>query len=189
MKNKIIIVSGLPRSGTSLMMQILQAAGIPLLTDNSRPADKNNPKGYFEFEPVKRIERDASWFAQAKGKAVKVISHLLMYLPPDFNYFVLFMNRDLDEIIASQNKMLFNLNKSLGRLPYDRLREKYAVHLNQIHHWLALQPNILFEDIYFPGLIRNPKNELTKVWCALKPDVPIERVLPVIQPDLYRTKK
>ena len=76
-----------------------------------------------------------------------------------------------------------------GEGPLKRKLQKYALHLNQIHHWLALQPNILFEDIYFPGLIRNPKNELTKVWCALKPDVPIERVLPVIQPDLYRTKK
>jgi hypothetical protein len=189
MKNKIIIVSGLPRSGTSLMMQILQAAGIPLLTDDSRPADEDNPKGYFEFEPVKRLEKESAWLAQAKGKAVKVVSHLLKYLPSDFNYIVLFMNRDLDEIIASQNKMLLNSHKSLGKLTHNQLREKYALHLNQIHHWLALQPNILFEDIHFNALIRNPKNELTKVWCTLKPEVSMEAVLSVIQPDLYRSKK
>ena len=78
----IVIVSGLPRSGTSLMMQMLQAGGMPLLIDDLRPADTDNPNGYWEYEPVKRLQQDKSWIPQAEGKAVKVVSALLQYLPP-----------------------------------------------------------------------------------------------------------
>src|SRR5450432_3057856 len=102
----ITVVSGLPRSGTSLMMQMLAAGGMPLLTDQIRAPDQDNPRGYFEFERVKQIKRDQAWLGSAVGKAVKII-HLLLYdLPPNRNYRVIFMRRNIEEVLISQRKML-----------------------------------------------------------------------------------
>ena len=102
----VTLVSGLPRSGTSMMMQMLHAGGIPAVTDNIRLADKDNERGYYELEAVKRTKDDASWLRDAPGKAVKVIYLLLYDLPTDYTYRVIFMNRNLDEVLASQRAML-----------------------------------------------------------------------------------
>src|SRR5574337_153211 len=99
----ITIVSGLPRSGTSMMMQMLHRGGIPAVTDEIRSADEDNPKGYYEFEPVKKTKEDASWLARAGGKVVKMVYRLLYDLPGDYAYHVVFMRRNLREVIASQN--------------------------------------------------------------------------------------
>ena len=105
----IVVVSGLPRSGTSLMMQMLEAGGLPILMDDRRPADADNPRGYYEFQPVKTLDKDNSWMAQAEGKAVKVVSLLLYHLPPGHDYKVLFMERTIAEVLASQTAMLKRL--------------------------------------------------------------------------------
>src|SRR5262245_44380653 len=110
----ITIVSGLPRSGTCLMMQMLQAGGLPLLCDQVRAADEDNPRGYLEFDKVRQLAKDAGWMSQAEGKALKVVSLLLYHLPPGFEYRVLFMRRDLDEILTSQEKMLARRGESPG---------------------------------------------------------------------------
>ncbi len=107
----ITIVTGLPRSGTSLMMQLLEAAGLPLLTDGVRQADAGNPQGYYEYEKVKSLQKDAGWFQEAEGKAVKVIIQLLQFLPVEHQYRFILMQRPLDEIIRSQNRMI----KRMGR--------------------------------------------------------------------------
>ena len=123
----ILVVSGLPRSGTSMMMQMLTAGGIEALTDGEREADTNNPKGYLEFEPAKRLMTDRSWLPQADGKAVKIIAQLLPYLPPKpHRYKVIFMERDLDEVARSQEAMLENLDKQGARLPAEKLKQMYA---------------------------------------------------------------
>ena len=184
----IIVVSGLPRSGTSLMMQMLQAAGIPVLIDDHRPPDESNPKGYFEFEPVKSLAEDASWLPLAKGKAVKIISHLLPYLPEHFQYKIIFMNRDLKEIIRSQNKMLDRFGKAKGELSEAKLAERYALHLHQIHQWLKQRPDITFADISFNHLIQSPEKEWPKVQRLLNLTVSPRQVLRVIEPELYRSK-
>ncbi len=113
-ENFITVVSGLPRSGTSLMMQMLVAGGLPALTDAVRSPDESNPRGYFEFEPVKRLRTDASWLEQARGRAVKIIHLLLRELPTDgrFQYRVLFLRRPLEEVIASQSAMLARAGKA-----------------------------------------------------------------------------
>src|ERR671923_2816349 len=104
--DSIIVVSGLPRSGTSMMMKMLAAGKIELFTDNLRVADEDNPEGYFEFERVKKLkDGDFAWLPGAQGKAVKVISALLEFLPSEFNYQVIFMRRRMSEILASQRKM------------------------------------------------------------------------------------
>jgi hypothetical protein len=104
----ITVVSGLPRSGTSLMMQMLAAGGLPPLTDNLRDADESNPRGYFEFDPVKRLRSDRSWLDQARGHAVKIIHVLVRELPADgqFHYRLLLMKRPMEEILASQRALL-----------------------------------------------------------------------------------
>ena len=103
----IVIVSGLPRSGTSMMMKMLEAGGIPLLTDSIRQADEDNPKGYYEFERAKKLpDGDTAWLKEARGKAVKIIAALLMELPQGYTYQVLFMHRNIQEVLASQSKML-----------------------------------------------------------------------------------
>ena len=111
MENEIIIVSGLPRSGTSLMMQMLDNGGIEVVTDNVRTADTDNPRGYYEFEQVKKIKEDVSWLPGTRGKAFKMVSQLLYELPASEKYRVIFMERDLDEMIRSQEKMLARLGK------------------------------------------------------------------------------
>src|ERR1041385_6926415 len=106
MNSEIIVVSGLPRSGTSLMMQLLEAGGIEVVTDHRRAAGADNPRGYREFERGKKIKDDASWLPELRGKAVKMVSQLLYHLPATENYRIFFMERDLDEVISSQEKML-----------------------------------------------------------------------------------
>ncbi len=111
LSEEIIIVSGLPRSGTSLMMQMLDRGGIPVVTDQVRVADDDNPRGYYEFEAVKRTKQDSSWLTGARGRAVKLVSSLLYDLPPTERYRVLFMQRELEEVLESQEKMLARLGR------------------------------------------------------------------------------
>ena len=101
MDDVITIVSGLPRSGTSLMMQMLEAGGMPVLTDGIRDADEDNPRGYYELEAVKRTKDDPAWLHGAPGKVVKMIYLLLYDLPTTYNYRIIFMRRPLSEVVAS----------------------------------------------------------------------------------------
>src|SRR5690349_19374505 len=121
--SEIIIVSGLPRSGTSLMMQMLAGGGVEILTDAIRTADDDNPRGYLEFEPVKKTKQDSSWVPAARGKAVKMVSQLLYDLPPAERYRIIFMSRDLDEVLASQEKMLARLGRPAA--PRERMKKAF----------------------------------------------------------------
>src|SRR6202035_1378734 len=129
----IIVVSGLPRSGTSMMMSMLDSGGVPVLTDGIRSSDDSNPRGYFEYEPVKELDKEGnrSWVLLARGKAVKIISFLLTWLPETCDYRVVFMQRDLDEIIASQNQMLARRGEPAGTGD-DAMRIVYTEHLEQM---------------------------------------------------------
>ena len=115
MDSEIIIVSGLPRCGTSLMMQMLVQGGFEAVTDHIRAADTDNPRGYYELEKVKKLKEDASWLPETRGKVVKMVSQLLFDLPAGERYRVIFMQRDLDEMLASQEKMLERLNRPAAR--------------------------------------------------------------------------
>lgn len=135
----IVVVSGLPRSGTSMMMRMLVAGGVPALVDGVRAADVSNPNGYFEFEPVKGLDKDGdlSWLPGARGKAVKIISQLLTWLPESYDYRVVFMHRDLDEVLASQQAMLSRRGEPAGHGDEPRMRELYTAHLDQVQRFLA----------------------------------------------------
>lgn len=165
-KGEVIIVSGLPRSGTSMMMQILDAAGVSILSDKIRNADDNNPKGYFEFEPVKSLARDSSWLDQADGKAVKVIAQLLKFLPDGYKYKVVFMTRNLNEVLSSQQKMLGKDSKVFPLA----LSETFKKELARIENWFQIQPN--FEVMYadYGDLISKPDAEIDKICDFLQID-------------------
>jgi hypothetical protein len=147
MNEFITVVSGLPRSGTSLTMQMLAAGGMPVLTDAVRKPDQDNPRGYFEFEPVKRTRRDSTWLAGARGKAVKLIYPLLRDLPLDFEYRVILMRRDLNEVVASQRAMLRRSGGKGADVTDLRMAAIFAGELREIRQWLSGQANFTVVEI------------------------------------------
>lgn len=148
MTEPVTVVSGLPRSGTSMMMQILEAGGIPPLTDNLRAPDEDNPRGYYEFEAVKQVAEDASWVAHAGGKVVKLVYKLLYDLPGGYRYQVVFMRRALPEVIASQEEMLRRKALPAGEVDPAVLEALYCRQLDDVEGWLAQQENfrVLYVD-------------------------------------------
>jgi hypothetical protein len=155
------IVSGLPRSGTSLMMMMLESAGIPPLTDHQRSADKDNPRGYYEFERVKKLRQgDKEWLQQAQGKVVKVISALLAYLPQEYHYQVLFMQRALPEILASQKKMLINRGEDPEKINDDEIAQSFKSHLAQVVDWLSNQKNFSTYYVDYNRLLKESEPEV-----------------------------
>ena len=137
----VTVVSGLPRSGTSLLMQMLRAGGMPVLADAARPPDPDNPRGYLEYEPVRRIERDAGFVAGAVGRAIKIVVPLVRHLPATHAYRVLLVERHIDEVIASQEAMLARRGAAeAGELPPARLAAIYAAQLTEARDRLAALP-------------------------------------------------
>ena len=186
----ITVVSGLPRSGTSMMMKMLEAGGLPPLTDNLRTADDDNPKGYYEFERVKKMsDGDVSWVQEAHGKSVKVISALLEHLPPGYSYRVLFMQRKMEEILASQHKMLVRSGKPTDKVSDEQLTEMYAKHLRKVKAWLNEQSNFAVLYLDYNGILVDPQNQSNKVNHFLDDLLDTEKMMGIVDPDLYRQRK
>ncbi|MCA9890807.1 MAG: sulfotransferase family protein [Anaerolineae bacterium] len=186
-KNYVIVVSGLPRSGTSAMMQMLLAGGIPLLYDDHRPADANNPRGYYELEPVKRLHsHEDNWLNDAVGKAVKVVSPLLPFLPQAYHYRMLFMERDIDEIIRSQLAMRKQLQSTAP--VSDDLRANSVAHLAQTKQWLESQKHIQVEYVFHHQLIKQPRQIAEQVCRFLGQPLDVNAMEDAIVPSLYRQR-
>jgi len=184
----VIIVSGLPRSGTSMMMKMLEAGGLEVVVDGIRGADTDNPKGYFEFERVKQLDKgDTEWVADAQGKVVKVISALLEHLPPGYEYRVLFMNRQMDEILASQRKMLEHRGER-SNVSDEKLAELLAKHVEKTKTWLATQPNFSLLDIDYNAMLADPGPFVPQVDQFLGGTLDEAAMLAVIDPQLYRNR-
>jgi hypothetical protein len=182
----ITIVTGLPRSGTSMMMQLLSAGGITLLSDNLRKADINNPKGYYEFEPVKRIKEDASWLGQAEGRAVKIIAQLVTELPPELPYRIIFMRRNIEEVVLSQNAMLKRLQKTGGGLEPERLRAIYRQQVEKAEAFLRGLPKAQVCSIEYASILRSPESYFSVLeYCTGKS---LDRVAmrTIVDPRLHR---
>ncbi len=187
--NYITVVSGLPRSGTSMMMKMLEAGGMQILTDNIRSADENNPKGYYEFERVKKLkDGDIAWVETAQGKVVKVISALLERLPGDYRYKVVFMRRDMNEILASQKKMLKVMGQSDGNVTDEQLASIYQKHLTHIEGWMGRQSNLDVIYINYNSLLKEPTDFIPQIQAFLKGDLDIEKMRSVIDRNLYRQR-
>lgn len=186
----ITIVSGLPRSGTSMMMKMLEKGGIEILTDNIRKRDEDNPKGYYEFEPVKKLKKgDDSWLPKAEGKAVKIISALLIYLPKNYQYKVIFMEREIEEIIKSQNEMLRRRGKPVDTSRDEDIKRRYQKHLKEIKEWLKNQTNFEVTYVSFNKTIKKPKAEIKKVNKFLEKELDVKKMTEVVDEKLYRQRK
>jgi LPS sulfotransferase NodH len=187
-RDYITVVSGLPRSGTSLMMQMLAAGGVPPLTDNLRAPDENNPHGYFEFDPVKRLRTDQSWLEQARGHAVKIIHLLVRELPTNdrFRYRVILMRRAMEEILASQRVML----ERQGKKSADEaaLARIYKAQLSGLTDWLEAHGEFSFLSINYRQLLENPGPVIRSIDNFLGGGLNVAAMASAVDPALYRQR-
>src|ERR1035438_7830191 len=149
----ITIVSGLPRSGTSLMMQMLEAGGLPVLSDGERTADTDNPKGYLEWERIKQLPKDPSLIAEVEGKVVKVISQLILSLPSDHEYRIVFMQRPLPEVLKSQDEMLRRRGNADSNADTSAIEEAFQRHLIEVNKWLAGKANVQVSRVHYHRVV------------------------------------
>lgn len=185
----VIIVSGLPRSGTSMMMKMLAAGGITPLTDELRAADADNPKGYYEFERVKQLDKgDTGWLPLARGKVVKVISYLLQYLPAEESYQVIFLRRNLDEILASQRKMIINRGEDPDKMDDEQVAAMFTRHIELVENWLRHRPNVETLYIHYSDMVADPENQISRIARFLGRDLDEVAMAQVIDPNLYRNR-
>ncbi len=184
----VTVVSGLPRSGTSLMMQMLHAGGLPALTDGLRAADENNLRGYFEFEPVKRLRSDRSWLPQARGHVVKVIHLLLrdLLLDGSLQYRLVFMQRPIDEVLASQRAMLQREGKDGGDPAL--LKKAFEGQLAQLAPWLANQAGIAVMPVPYHQVLSAPQTVAAALNAFLGLDLDTAAMVRAVDPALHRQR-
>lgn len=188
----IVVVSGLPRSGTSMAMKMLQAGGLEVITDGRREADESNPQGYFELEAVKLLDNNGStaWLKEARGKAVKIISLLLTWLPEDNDYRVVFMRRDLREVLASQNKMLIQRAQPPGTPEEDdRLRQQYEAHLAKVQRFLSSRGCFSVLPVEYRSAIERPREAAARINEFLGGRLDVDRMAKVGDLSLYRNRQ
>jgi hypothetical protein len=185
----IVVVSGLPRSGTSMAMKMLEAGGIEVVTDGQRTADDDNPKGYFEDERVKDLGRtqNRSWLRETRGRAVKIISFLLKDLPADNNYRVLFMERSLAEVLASQTKMLDHLGEE-NESEDERMKDVYTDHLRQVKFMLSYRRHFDTLVVEHRRAVTEPEVVARGISDFLGGGLNVEAMAAVVDPSLYRNR-
>ncbi len=184
----VTIVSGLPRSGTSLMMQMLEAGGLPALTDHARTRDDDNPRGYYELEAVKRTSRDPTWLDRADGRAVKVVHALLRDLPAHRSYRVVFMKRDLAEVVRSQGTMLSRRGTRGADLTEAQLIQAFERQLERVERWLAGQPNFAVIYVSYNALMADPRRSARAVNDFLGGSLDADAMAGAVDPALYRQR-
>jgi predicted AlkP superfamily phosphohydrolase/phosphomutase/tetratricopeptide (TPR) repeat protein len=185
----VMIVAGLPRSGTSMTMQLLAAAGIEPYTDLKRGADTDNPRGYFEHENAARLHQDASWISAARGKAVKIVAHLLPYLAAGEEYRIVFMHRDLNEVVASQRAMLARLARTGARLDDRVLARTYTRQLVQVQTWLRRRPEIQVLPVGYADALRDPAGTCARLAGFLGQPFDESAAAMAVDPALRRQKQ
>ena len=188
---EIAIVSGLPRSGTSMLMSMISAGGIPVLADGIREADEDNPKGYFELEAVKKTKEDKSWMENAGGKVVKMISQLLLDLPTDgeYTYKVVFIRRNIDEILASQKKMLIRRGTYKPEISDTEMKNMFLLHIEHIVDYL--RNHKCFETLYvnYNLMLTDPTDKIPAINTFLGGDLDTKAMAATVDQKLYRNRK
>ena len=187
MEDTVTIVSGLPRSGTSMMMRMLSAGGIEVVVDDVRKADADNPVGYFEFEQVKKTREDASWLAGAGGKAVKMVSKLLYDLPARYRYKVIFMRRNMEEVLKSQRKMLERRGVQDASNDEDMARF-FRKHLADVEEWLRAQPHMDVLYVDYGEAVAEPAKSARAVNAFLGGRLDAGRMAAAVDGSLYRNR-
>lgn len=172
-----------------MMMKMLEAADIPIVQDGIRTANVDNPKGYYEFERVKQLPKgDSAWLADASGKAVKIISALLKHLPANYEYKVLFMRREIDEVLASQSKMLVHRAEE-KKTDDAQLKILYSKHLREVEVWMRQQPNVSFHNVRYNELVKSPQTQLPSIVQFLDRKLDIDAMMGVVDKSLYRNRR
>jgi hypothetical protein len=186
----ITIVSGLPRSGTSMMMSMLHAGGMPVMSDGLRTADEDNPNGYFEFERIKKLKDDRAWLPDARGKVVKAISELLRHLPVDgvYTYKIIFMRRNIDEVLASQTKMLKRRGTHDPSVADAEIRRMFLIHLDRINEFL--RTHACFDVLYvnYNLMLQEPADRIAQINTFLGGDLDTSAMAAAIDKSLYRNR-
>lgn len=186
----VAVVSGLPRSGTSMLMKMLEVGGIPPLTDEIREADADNPKGYYEFERVKQMDKgDTEWMEQARGRSVKVISALLKHMPKEYQYRVIFIRRNMAEILASQRKMLVRRDEDPDKMDDEKMAQLFEKHLVEVQNWLRQQEHIETLYVHYSDVLSDPLPQAQQVNEFLGGRLDVEAMAGVVDPDLYRNRR
>ena len=186
----ITIVSGLPRSGTSMMMMMLEAGGIAPVADGIREADDDNPKGYYEFERVKKIKEDKAWLPDAKGKAVKMISQLLLDLPGDYHYKVIFMHRKIEEVLASQKQMLIRRGTFKEDGVSDEEMGKFlTMHVDQVLKKMQGMDNVERLCVNYNDMLADAGDSIAAINKLLGGDLNTEAMAGAVDKSLYRQRK
>ena len=184
----ITVVSGLPRSGTSLMMQMLAAGGMPVLCDGERQPDDDNPRGYFEWERIKQLPREPDCIAEAERKVVKVISQLLFALPAGRDYRIVFMQRPLAEVVASQAEMIRRRGTTGAALPPAALIAGLTAHLNQLNAWLKDKTNLSIFRVEHQAVLREPQLTAESIQKFLNCPLDVVAMAKQVDPSLYRQR-
>lgn len=185
----ITIVSGLPRSGTSLMMQMLVAGGMTPLSDGERQADTDNPRGYLEWERIKTLPNDPGCIAEAEGKVVKVISRLLLSLPAGHEYRVIFMERPMPEVLASQDQMLHRRGTFKDGANPAATAAAFEKHLREVDAWLKGEPHVKTLRVAYHDVLRNPKAIGEKLADFLGVKLNFEAMSGQVDQSLYRNRR
>jgi hypothetical protein len=187
--DEIVVVSGLPRSGTSMMMQVLQAGGIAVFADDQREADPDNPRGYFEHESVKSLGKDASWLGGARGQAIKVVTQLLPSIPAKAKLRIIYMERDLREILASQDKMLERLDKQGSRQSQGKLADTYSAQVERVKAIIKRrESNIQLRSVNYAEALQDPEAMVKGLNEFFGGSLDTDAMLGAIDPELRRQR-
>lgn len=186
----VILVSGLPRSGTSMAMKMLEAGGLSVIQDGVRVADEDNPKGYYEDERVKDLAEmtDKRWFRDLRGRVIKVVSSLLQYLPPENFYKVVFVRRDLHEILASQQKMLDRRGEA-NETEDEAMMKMYEQHLEKVRFQLRFRDNFDVLYVNYTDVLGDPAGEAHRMNEFFEGRLDVEAMAAVVDPNLYRNRR
>jgi hypothetical protein len=187
-KDFVTIVSGLPRSGTSMVMKMLEAGGIPPLTDNIRTADIDNPKGYYEFERVKKLPEDTDWLKDARGKAVKVLAELVKHLPDGYTYKIVFIQRNLEEIIQSQKKMLIRRGENPNKVSDKEIFELYSRYLKILKAHINKTSNMEVLYIDYNKTLQGSEETIKELNEFFDGKLNVKEMTAVIDKNLYRNR-
>jgi hypothetical protein len=186
----VIVVSGLPRSGTSMMMRMLEAGGVAPFTDGERTADIDNPEGYYEYRRVMELEKDPdrSWVRQARGRALKVISFLLRHLPHDNVYRIVYMRRNLDEVLTSQDKMLDRLGNAAPGADLEAMKEAYRNDIVSARLYARKQPNMEMLEVHYAETVADPVATARTVNAFLGGGLDEAKMAAAVKAQLYRNR-
>ena len=174
-----------------MTMKMLEAGGVPLLTDGVRPADSSNPLGYFEYEPVRHLATGTNpvWLRAARGKAVKIISFLLAYLPEDYDFRVIFLQRDLAEVLASQQKLLEERDAHGAAATDDTMSvQMYEDHLQQVERLLAGRRCFTVLPLNYRAVLESPLVASRRIADFIGKPLNVKKMASVVNPALYRNR-